>query len=208
MLRPAIVTPTYQGPVPFYVDCVTSLVAGWTGKHRFQPPFRMVKGGDPAFQCWSAVRKMKEQNLHTVTDGVLFIEHDHAFMLDDAERLLQLAATVPEAVVGGLYYQRMTDRLVGEFDLYREDPPHHDLQPCSSVGLGFCWVPWGVFQKVPEPWFDPRWSSVGDGTWTRDSHDTAFCRDAVAAGVRLYGVVLPNLLHQHDVDPRGVRVKS
>lgn len=206
MLRPAIVTLTYQGPVPFYVDCIANLLSSWTFAHRRCLPFRVIKGGDPAFQSWMAVREMRK---HEDTDGLLFIEHDHAFLLEDAEKLLLQATRVPEAIVGGFYYQRMTDDLVGTFYGGPENPESlGDLIRCTHVGLGFCWVPWSVFDKVPEPWFDPKWRRNEDGSWSRDSHDTAFCRDALAVGIRIYGVVLPNLLHQHDVPPRGVKVKA
>lgn len=206
MLRPAIITPTYRGPEPLFVDCLVNLVATWPSKP--VPPYRTVVCGDPAFGMYTGIRSMMNEGLMGETDGVLSIEHDHAFLTADAVALLEGAKVAgSRAVVGGLYYQRMTDALVGEIvgaaDLHAAVPSYS----CKTVGLGFTWIPWEVLRLVPEPWFDPRWEPV-NGKWTRESHDAAFCRELRHLEIPIYGVILKGLLHRHEVPPRGVKVKA
>lgn len=228
MRNPVLVMTTYKGPEAFTAACLANLCATWgslseeqaipNGGNRrpsgpAQDPLQLVmaRGTDPSAQLYRAVKDLKAAGAPASTSGILSLEHDHGFEPQDLHDLLQVAKSQPDAIVGGLYYQRSADVLVGQ----RVQPiPYWEDEPtpaylCTAVGLGFTFIPWSAFEKIPEPWFDPGWlRTQGEAGWTRESHDQAFCREARNLEIPIVGVILRTLTHLHEVQPRGVVFKK
>lgn len=233
--NPVIVMTTYKGPEAFTAACLANLMATWAtvpagsgvtaaGSGRWKPSgpnarpldFVLARGTDPCAQLYRAVYDLRKMGAPAETSGILSLEHDHGFEPQDLHDLLAVAESQPGAIVGGLYFQRQADKVVGEMlepvTAWENEPTPAYL--CKSVGLGFTFIPWSVFDEIPAPWFDQEWTRPGadsasaDGNWIRSSHDEFFSREARSLGIPIVGVILRGLTHLHEVQPRGVKFKK
>jgi hypothetical protein len=161
-------------------------------------------GWDPVGQLFNVVETGMKWGLHQSTAGILWVEHDHGFGVVDVATLLGASILHPEAVIAGIYMQRMRTEPVATEPLECIDKERRIFK-AELVSLGFTWTPWSVFEKTERPWFDTRWAIREDnGEWHRILPDQWLSMKCQEAGIELLCMELPSLIHAYEPGPRGL----
>lgn len=117
---------------------------------------------------------------------VLFIDTDQVFPANIAHRLVNHA----KAIVGCVIPQRqppydLNARINGKRIVVGES--ERGLLPVQTLGTGIMLIDMGVFDKVPKPYFMPKFDANNEFPW--ESEDESFCYQAGLLGFGIYADV-------------------
>ncbi|MBI2982279.1 MAG: hypothetical protein HYY44_08345 [Deltaproteobacteria bacterium] len=128
---------------------------------------------------------------------LFFVDADILLPSDALMRLLEANAPI----VSGLYHKRIPPHEPMAFTQGKKgiEPiglkgPH--LREVEMVGAGCLLIQRKVFEKIPFPWFESRWSKTG-----HLSEDFHFCRKARKAG---FEILVDRKVRPLHIEPMGI----
>ena len=142
--------------------------------------------------CWN--NDQKKRQVIDDCDGILFMDSDHTFTIENIEKLI--ADNVP--IVGAAYPYRseippysncyvagdLDPKLDGNFS-NRIHRTEIGLQKCGWLGGGFLYVKSSTFTLLEYPWF--RRGVIDNGDTAEElGEDVGFCLQAAKANIPVY----------------------
>lgn len=205
--RVFIATNCYGGVKSYYVSSlIATLRAFWLAGWDI-PDYGNIEGVYVPEARNDLLRALRAAGKDSDTDGVLWIEHDHAFTPEGVVELLEVAALYPGAIVGAPYMMRMAEgTVIGKPSDSSGFQVGLRAQFMENVGFGFTFTPWSVYDALPQPWFETGFESFPgpEGHHGFVSDDVFFCRKAHAAGIPILGALRTGIQHAYEPGPRPV----
>lgn len=188
-----VATPNYAGFDPWYVASLVDTVAAMGPMVRWMTK---VTPYLPEGRDWLAA-----ESLRLEAEGVLWIDSDMKWTVADISLLLAEGEKRKGDVVGSFYPSRGAEHVCVGAPLDEKSLGAIMDRSCVEahhLGMGFCWTPAGVLQKLGgPPWFPAYYA---EGKYVGE--DVGFAERCRAAGIRLFGCTHLSVGHAFEPGPR------
>lgn len=184
-----LATPNYGGYRVQYVGSLVDTVAAMGGAVRWMTKVSPYLG---EARDWLAAEALKAG-----AEGVLWVDSDMGWRVADISLLLAEGERRKGDVVGAFYPSRGVENVCVGAPLEEKSLAvimDRSVVEAHHLGMGFCWTPRGVLERLG----GPPWFPTGYAGGRFVGEDAGFAERCHAAGVRLWGCAHLSVGHAYE----------